>query len=360
MLETNEEVTEKLKSAICDYYMGYIKQKLRASLADSKEAEISNQIMQFLDAQIYTGNSTITKDDISRILSSILTDGFSESFHSDFEEKRISYCFPDVADIKIEDGNAAYLKEVFTSPTRGTTEKSCYLYVSPDYYNNNIENIETEIKKLEKGFSRQDFKNFEQKFNEDLNLKQYELESARVYESASNQIALKKQKFKAVSSKMINDYGRKYAEITAKDISDEEKEVLYKKLLDETKSYDEKNRQAVARLNSEYEKLSESFQGKVQDSKTTYSQMQNLHLFDKNRYFEDMMAETEPKLRDLYKKRYLLNSYRTAHGEPIYSGKSNVFKHFITTAFNNIRYKNAPPMLGPHFERDFSNRRTSY
>lgn len=219
-------------------------------------------------------------------------------------------------------------------------------------------NIEAEIKKLEKGFSRQDFKNFEKKFNEDLNQKQYELESSKVYESASKQIELKKQKFNNISSKMIKDYGKKYAEITAKkDISDDEKEVLYQKLLDETMSYDEKNRQAVSRLNSEYEKLAQNFGGKVQDFKTTYSQMQNLHLFDKNRYFEDMMAETEPKLRDLYRKRYLLNSYRKAHNEPVYNGKSNVFMHFVLDAFNNIKHKNAPLMLGPHFERDFPNRK---
>lgn len=218
-------------------------------------------------------------------------------------------------------------------------------------------NIEAEIKKLERGFSRQDFKNFEKKFNEDLNLKQYELESSKVYESALRQIELKKQKFGNVSSKMIKDYGKKYAEITAKNISDDEKEVLYQKLLDETLSYDEKNRQAVSRLNSEYEKLVENFNGKVQDFKTTYSQMQNLHLFDKNRYFEDMMSEAKPKLRDLYRKRYLLNSYRKVHGEPVYDGKSNVFTHFITNVFNNIKHNNAQLLLGPHFERDFTNRK---
>lgn len=138
MFETNEEIAEKLKSTIHDYYMGYIKQKLRTSLANGKETEISNQIMQFLDAQIDTGNSSITKEDISRILTSILADGYSDSFHAELEEKRISYCFPKVANIKIEDGKAVFLKEVFESPLNGTNEKSCYLYISPDFYNDNI------------------------------------------------------------------------------------------------------------------------------------------------------------------------------------------------------------------------------
>lgn len=138
MFETNEEIAERLKNTIHDYYMGYIKQKLRTSLANGKETEISNQIMQFLDAQIDTGNSNITKEDISRILTSILADGYSDSFHAEIEEKRISYCFPKIADIKIEDGKAVFLKEVFDSPLYGTNEKSCYLYVSPDFYNTNM------------------------------------------------------------------------------------------------------------------------------------------------------------------------------------------------------------------------------
>lgn len=138
MFETNEEIAERLKNTIHDYYMGYIKQKLRTSLANGKETEISNQIMQFLDAQIDTGNSNITKEDISRILTSILADGYSDSFHAEIEEKRISYCFPKIADIKIEDGKAVFLKEIFDTPLHGTDEKSCYLYVSPDFYDTNI------------------------------------------------------------------------------------------------------------------------------------------------------------------------------------------------------------------------------
>jgi hypothetical protein len=191
-----------------------------------------------------------------------------------------------------------------------------------------------------------------------LNAKQYKLESARVYESASRQIEQKKQKFNSVSSKLINDYGKKYDEIISRDLPVEEKNCLLENLLSETKSYDEKNRQAVARLNSEYEKLLEDFQGKVEDSNTIYRQMQNLHLFDKNRYFEDMMSTNEPKLQELYKKRYLLNSYRIEHNETVYNGKPNSFKHFVTSVFNSIRYKNAPLMLGPHFERDYNNRKS--
>lgn len=206
---------------------------------------------------------------------------------------------------------------------------------------------------MKSGFSKQDIKGFEEKYIKDLSLKQYELESARVYESASKQIEIKKQKFNNVSQKMINEYGAKYQEILSKDISADEKIKLSEKLLDDTKSYDERNRQSVYRLNLEYEKLAENFHGKVEKASTIYKQMQNLHLFDKNRYFEDMMSSSEPALRDLYRKRYLLNSYRKSHNEPIYSNSQSSFTNFFKNISNNFRKNHAPLMLGPHFEREY-------
>lgn len=212
--------------------------------------------------------------------------------------------------------------------------------------------IEAEIKRLEKSFSRKDFRDFEDKFNKDFSSKQYDLESAKVYETATNQITIKKQKFNSVSQKLINDYGRKYEEISSKDISDSEKNELFQNLLEETKSYDEKNRHAVSRLNSEYENLSQNFQGKVQDVQTIYSQMQNLHLFDKKRFFEDMKASVNPELRDLYKKRYLLNSYRINHNELVHNSNQNTFSDIISNVFKKFKTSSTPLMLGPHFERD--------
>jgi len=349
MSETNEEVIQKLKESIHDYYMGFVKQKFKNLLANGKEAEISNQILQFLDAQIDTGNSTIVKDDIIGILNSVLG---TDSFNASLEQSLIPYCFPSVADIKIENGGAAYLTEKIQTPFDGIKENSYYLYVSPDYYNDNIGSIESEIKSLEKSFSRKDLKDFEEKFKKDLSAKQYDLESAKVYESVSNQIDLKKQKFNSVSQKMINDYGKKYHEITSKDISDDEKKELLDNLLNDTKSYDEKNHQAVLRLNSEYENLIQNFQGKVQSLETIYSQMQNLHLFDKNRYYEDMKVSIKPELRDLYKKRYLLNSYRLKHNEIVHTGKQNSFADFANNILNKLKGSSSVPLLGPHFERD--------
>lgn len=216
-------------------------------------------------------------------------------------------------------------------------------------------NIENEIRRLEKSFSKKDIKDFKQKFEKDFSSKKYELESSKVYESASNQIELKKDKFYQVSQKMINDYGKKYNEILSKDISEEEKHNLLNKLLEETKSYDEKNRQVVFRLNSEYENLTQNFKGKVEKTSTIYEQMQNLHLFDKNRYFEDMKASIKPELRDLYKKRYLLNSYRIKHNEIVHNGKQNIISDFANTIINKLKNSNPVPKLGPHFERDIPN-----
>lgn len=349
MFETNEEVSQKLKLAIHDYYMRHIKHKLKYLLVDDKENEISSHIMQFLDAQIDTGNFLIAKDDIVRILNSVFFDNDFASDNSNIDKERISFTFPYSADITIEDGRAALLTEKFQTPFNGIEEKSYYLYIAPEFYDKNIKGIEEKIKKLEKSFSRQNIKDFEKEYNENLSKKQYELESARVYESASSQIELKKQKFNQVSQKMINEYGKKYDEIMARDISDYEKAVLADSLFLETKSFDEKNRTAVSRLNLEYEQLRENFKDKVQDSKTIYSQMQNLHLLDKSRYFEDMMAATNPELRDLYKKRYLLNSYRKAHGEFVYDGKTNPVLATITNVLTKLRNVKAPLMLRPTF-----------
>lgn len=200
--------------------------------------------------------------------------------------------------------------------------------------------IESEIKSLEKDFSRQDIKDFEEKYNKEFEEKQYDLESARVFESALNQIELKRQKFNNVSQKMINEYGKKYEEIKNDDVSNDVRKLLFDNLLDETRTYDEKNRHSISRLNSEQENLIQNFQGKVQDVNTIYSQMQNLHLLDKSRYLEDMMSSVNPKLADLYRKRYLLNSYRLLHGEPVYDKNANSISNVFKNLLNKIRNGN--------------------
>lgn len=199
MFETNEEIIQKLKLAIHDYYMGHIKHKLKFLLVNDKENEISSHIMQFLDAQIDTGNYIIVKDDIVKILNSVFFDSTFASDTFTIDKERITFAFPYSADITIEDGRAALLTEKFQTPFNGIEEKSYYLYIAPEFYDKNIKGIEEQIKKLEKTFLRQDFRNFEKEYNENLNKKQCELESARVYESACMQIEVKKQKFNQVS-----------------------------------------------------------------------------------------------------------------------------------------------------------------
>lgn len=102
MNDTNEEVFQKLKQAVCDYYMGYVKQKLSNLLVGSKENELENQILQFLDTVGFTGNSVITRDAIIRILENVLLEDYSDSFNSELEKIRISYTFPNVATVNIE------------------------------------------------------------------------------------------------------------------------------------------------------------------------------------------------------------------------------------------------------------------
>lgn len=130
---TNEEVVQRLKEAILDCYMSYIKQGFKFLLANGLESEISNQIMQFLDAQIDTGNSTIIKDDIIRILENVLTNEFSN-----FNKERLNYCFPSVLDVKIEENKAAFVTQKASTPFNGFEEKTYYLYIAPDFYNDKI------------------------------------------------------------------------------------------------------------------------------------------------------------------------------------------------------------------------------
>ena len=95
MFETNEEISQNLKQSILDYYMGHIKHKLKSLITSEIENDISSNIIQFLDAQIDTGNSLIVKDDIIKILNSVLSD-------SHLGQSRIEHCLPSSSDITID------------------------------------------------------------------------------------------------------------------------------------------------------------------------------------------------------------------------------------------------------------------
>lgn len=102
MFETNEEVNQNLKQSILDYYMGHIKHKLKSLITNEIENEISSNIIQFLDAQIDTGNSLIVKEDIIKILNSVLIDSNFTLNNSNFEQSRIEHCLPDSSTITID------------------------------------------------------------------------------------------------------------------------------------------------------------------------------------------------------------------------------------------------------------------
>lgn len=102
MFETNEEVSQNLKQSILDYYMGHIKHKLKSLITNDIEDEISSNIIQFLDAQIDTGNSLIVKDDIIKILNSVLIDSDFALNNNDFEQSRIEHCLPSSSNITID------------------------------------------------------------------------------------------------------------------------------------------------------------------------------------------------------------------------------------------------------------------
>ena len=152
MEETNE-VSQALKQAIHDYYMGYIKEKFNFWREDGQEDRISNFIMQLIDRKIEERNSTIDKSEVTQILRAVMRDDTDDRMLSRMREDNINSTFPSVATITIEEGQTANLQEVKEQFLREKEIKSEYLFVADEYYNSHIQEIESIIKQFEKSFS---------------------------------------------------------------------------------------------------------------------------------------------------------------------------------------------------------------
>lgn len=351
-MEETKDVSQNLKQVIHDYYMGYIREKFDFFGEDGQEDRISDLIMQLLDKKIERVNSTIDKDEIIQILSSVMLDDISDPMLSRMKKERINETFPKVATVTIEEGMTAHLqerKEKFLEPDEKNTS---YLYISNEYYDTHIKEIELAIKQFERGFSSKDLERFDEQFSKEVTIKRYELDSAKEYENARRQINEKQKKFDAVKNKMISDYGKKYQEIMARNISDEEKQTLLAQLLSETKSYDDKTNSAVIQLKEELLKLNNSFENRAKSSDDIMKEMTAMHLFDRDRYIQDRKGDTDPQLAELYAKRNELNSYRIEHEQSVYEVKPNPFTNIITTIARNIRGEKPQLMLEYHPERD--------
>lgn len=350
MEETNE-VSQGLKQAIHDYYMGYIREK-HTFLEEGQEENISNAIMQLVERKIADGNSSIDKNEIMQILRTSMQDRFNDPMLSRMRQDRINETFPDTATITIEEGQTAHLEEIKKKLFGENESKIGYLYVAEQYYDSHIQQIEAMIRQFERAFSSKDIEQFDEQFTKDATIKGYELDSAREFEDSRRQIGEKQKKFDAVKEKMIGDYGRKYQEIMAMPVSDAEKQHFLSQLLAETASYDKKTNAAALQLQEESAQLSHRFQNRAKSSKEVMSDMTAMHLFDRDKYIQDRKGEQNSELAELYAKREWLNNYRREHGQPVFEVKQNPFASILTSIARNIRGEKPQLLLEYHPERD--------
>ena len=155
MEETNE-VSQALKQAIHDYYMGYIKEKFNFWREDGQEDRISNFIMELASRKIEEGNSIIDKSEVTQILRAVMHDDTDDRTLSSMREDNINSTFPSVATITIEEGQTAKLQEVKEKIWGEKETREEYLFVSDEYYNSHTQEIESSIKQFEKAFSSKD------------------------------------------------------------------------------------------------------------------------------------------------------------------------------------------------------------
>lgn len=348
MEETNEN-NQLLKQAIFDYYMGQIKDKF-SFLKNEEEEKISNSIMELADRKIEEKNSSINKIEIIDIMRGIMLDG-SDRTLDNLIQNNIMDTFPDVATVTIEEGQTARVEEVKKKIFGEPESKLEYIFVSDEYYNENIQNIETSIKQFEKEFSSKDIEAFNEQFYKDATIKGYELENAREFESAMGQINQKDKKYEAVKDKMISDYGRKYQEILSRDISEQEKQNLLQQLLEETKSYASKSNEVATMLDIQRNEILQQFQNRAKDYDDIMKQIKKLNLFDKDAYIQERKGEVNPELARLYEKREELNRYRSEHEQPIYEVKPNLIEN-ILNKLSKSKNDNQQLLLEYHPERD--------
>lgn len=343
-MEEMEEIGQNLKQTIYKYYMGYIQEKF-TFLEDTTRERIGNAIRRLLDQKLEKGNARIDKEEMIQILTNIMQKELSDPMISSMRQRNINETFPKVATVTIEDSQVVSLEEVNSELFQPDERKVEYLYVANQYYKTHIEEIENRIKQLEKTFSSKELENFDEQFNKDTTIKEYELQSAKEYENEQRQIAEKEKKFDAIKQKVIYDYGRRYQEIIAKDIPEAKKQALLKQLLEETKSYDKKTNEVAIQLEQEKAKLFRKFENRAKRSNEIMDEMIKMHLFDREKYLQDRKGDANPELASLYAKREQLNAYRKEHGEAIYEVKPNTITNILNTIARNKRGEHTQLLL---------------
>ena len=171
-MEVSNDITQKLKQVIHEYYMKKIKDKFSFFGERNQEKQISNEIMQLIDSKVADGNSVIGKDEITQILRNIILDEVSDSMIYNMRLENINKVFPDTATITIEEGQTAYLEETKIDFLGEKESKTGYLYLSQQYYDSHIKQLESMIKQLEREFTTKDIEQFDEQYSIDSTIKE--------------------------------------------------------------------------------------------------------------------------------------------------------------------------------------------
>ena len=144
-MEENKDVRTELMDSITGYYMEFLKKNLYWKEDGEKfqavTEKINNLINSKIDSQEY---AIINKDEIVNTIKSVTLDGIEDGHIIGMEMKELNGAFPDVVSVFIEDGQVARFREGRENGYMIKTmeRKDGYLYVSDEYYDNHIQEIE--------------------------------------------------------------------------------------------------------------------------------------------------------------------------------------------------------------------------
>ncbi len=354
MEETNETTKNEIKEAIINYYMRYINERFAFSLdIDNRRKTLMQELNNLIEAKLQQGESIITKHEVENILEEVLERDTQDSFIRDINSREIREIFPEKADVKISGDNTVQLQEEVEKILEPNELKQEYIFVKDGFYDERIQGIESRIKELEKQFSTKDLERFNIYFDRDVILAKQDIEKAEAFEQDLRQRDEKIKKFEAVKEKMIHDYGRRYNEILAQDIPQEEKDRQLRELLEETRSYESKTEIATQQAQEEFMSKQQGFNRfDNKEKEDILKDMKKRHLFDRDKYLEDRKGEQNPELAELYQERLELNQYREEKGLPIHEIKPNIIVSMLNRISQSRRQTKQPLLLEYNPEND--------
>lgn len=353
MEETNETTKNQIKEAIINYYMQFINKRFEISLSmDNKREILMQRLDDLIERKLQQEESIISKNEIANVLEDLLMMDSEDDFINRMTRSNIGEIFPKTASVKVSRDNTVEVQEEIENIIEPNETKQEYIFVKDEFYDERIKQIESRIKELEKQFSAKDLERFDIYFDRDVILAKQNLERAEAYEQDVRQRDEKIKKFKAIKEKMIHDYGKKYNEILAQDIPQEEKDRQLRDLLEETKSYESKTEIAEQQAQNEFMSKQKGFNYFNNNKDKILKDMRKRHLFDRDRYLEDRKGEQDTELAGLYQERAKLNKYREERGLPVHEIKPNAIVSILNRISQSRRQTKQPLLLEYNPEKD--------